>query len=143
MRRLDVEVKVRPPEHTFVEVEPLFEASLKSKNAWIDSFFLYSLVWAFGSLLNDAGRREFNAWLLWQIKSKDKSRRERQRKFEEDIRLAHEAEAASDASVSLSDSSRKAPGVSSSLGSEVPYMPTHDFVIGQVDHMGWESSRLD
>lgn len=71
MRKLDVEVKVRPPEHTFVEVEALFEASLKNKNLWIDSFFLYSMVWAFGSLLNDAGRREFNSWLHWQLKSKD------------------------------------------------------------------------
>lgn len=46
-------MKIRPPEHTFVDNDVLFELSIKNKNYWIDAFFIYSLVWAFGSLLND------------------------------------------------------------------------------------------
>ena len=65
------ETKIRPPDHCFVENDLLFELSIKNKNFWIDSFFLYSLVWAFGSLLNEGGRKEFNVWLLTQMKNKD------------------------------------------------------------------------
>ena len=64
-------MKIRPPEHTFVDNDVLFELSIKNKNYWIDAFFLYSLVWAFGSLLNEQGRKEFNLWLVTQMKNKD------------------------------------------------------------------------
>lgn len=70
------EQKIRPPEHSFVENDLLFELSIKNKNYWIDAFFLYSLVWAFGSILSEQGRREFNTWLLTQMKNKDEARRE-------------------------------------------------------------------
>ena len=37
----------------------------------MDAFFLYSLTWAFGSLLNLEGRSEFNMWLLTVLKDND------------------------------------------------------------------------
>ena len=66
-----IEIKVRQPEHKYFEADFTFEQSIRNKNLWVDSFFLYSLVWAFGSLLNEKARREFNTWLLTNIKTKD------------------------------------------------------------------------
>ena len=37
----------------------------------MDAFFLYSLTWAFGSLLNEEGRSEFNLWLLTVLREND------------------------------------------------------------------------
>ena len=56
-------VRCRPPDLTFAENEVLFEASLKHMPKWLDSMFLYSMIWAFGSILTVEGRAEFSAYL--------------------------------------------------------------------------------
>ena len=70
------EQRIKPPEHSFLENDFTFEQSIKQRNKWIDCFFLYSLVWAFGSILNEKARHHFNTWLHEAIESKDKSRRD-------------------------------------------------------------------
>ena len=57
-----------------MENDTTFEQSLLKKNAWIDSFFLYSLTWAFGSILTEKARKHFNTWLHEQIKLKNEQR---------------------------------------------------------------------
>lgn len=71
MKEDSKETKQKPPEHFFSESDQMFENSVRHKNYWIDSFFLCALIWAFGSLLNEQGRREFNTWLLKALDDKD------------------------------------------------------------------------
>ena len=41
----------------------MFESSIKHKQLWIDSFFIFALIWAFGSLLSSEGKILFDKWL--------------------------------------------------------------------------------
>ena len=66
--------RLKPPENNFVENDFLFEQSVRNKNYWIDCFFLYSLIWAFGSILTDEARRHFNTWLHQVIEQKNLAR---------------------------------------------------------------------
>ena len=54
---MQVENRVKPPEHNFIDSEADFESSIRNKNIWIDSFFTIALIWAFGSVLNEQGRK--------------------------------------------------------------------------------------
>ena len=65
------EDRTKPLEHLFWEIELTFEESIRNKNKWIDCLFLYSLIWAFGAILKENARREFNSWLHQQIEKKD------------------------------------------------------------------------
>ena len=56
-------VKIRPPEYRWCDDDLLFESSIKYKQLWIDSFFIFALIWAFGSLLNSEGKTVFDKWL--------------------------------------------------------------------------------
>ena len=56
-------VKIRPPEYRWCDDESLFENSIKHKQLWIDSFFIFALIWAFGSLLSSEGKTMFDKWL--------------------------------------------------------------------------------
>ena len=58
------QAKVKSPEYKWTEDEALFESSIRFKKLWIDSFFIYALIWAFGSILTDAAKNDFNKWLL-------------------------------------------------------------------------------
>lgn len=55
--------RIKPPEHSWIENDVLFEQSLKTKNLWIDSFLIYAIVWSFGSHLNEAARSEFDTFV--------------------------------------------------------------------------------
>lgn len=45
------QTKVRPPEYRWSEDDLLLENSIKHKELWVDSFFIFALIWAFGALL--------------------------------------------------------------------------------------------
>ena len=67
--------RVKPPEHRFADNgEPLFEASIRKKELWIDCFFIYSLIWAFGSVLTETAKKGFSNWLKKTIKEKDEEK---------------------------------------------------------------------
>ena len=55
--------KCKPPELKFAENDTLFEASLKNMPHWIDCMFLYSMIWAFGSILTEEAKKEFELYL--------------------------------------------------------------------------------
>lgn len=55
--------KIRPPDYNWCDEEPIFEQSIANKQLWVDSFFLYALVWAFGSILTNKAKYEFDRWL--------------------------------------------------------------------------------
>ena len=38
----------------------MFEASIKGLATWVDSFFIYAMIWAFGSILTDEAKKEFD-----------------------------------------------------------------------------------
>ena len=127
-------IKLRPPEHTFVDNEQLFENSIKNKNQWIDAFFLYSVVWSFGAFLNQEGRREFNTWMITAMKNKDATRREMAENVNYDD-ASSESPPASEEDVDKARMAAPDDAEESSDDSELPYVATQDFVIGQVDHM--------
>ena len=62
--------RCRPPELAFAENEALFEASIKHMPKWLDSMFLYSMIWAFGSILTVEARAEFTTYLRKLFKAK-------------------------------------------------------------------------
>ena len=69
-----------------MENDFFFEQSVRLKNYWIDCFFLYSMIWAFGSVLTCEARRQFNTWLHQVIRQKDEVRAQaEQLKEEEEI----------------------------------------------------------
>ena len=133
---------MRPPEHTFIENDFLFEQSVRHKNMWIDSFFLYSLIWAFGSILTDEARRHFNTWLHQVIKQKDSARRDAEI-AREDALLAGDEPVKDEKEVESKDVKKlkamqtwiESDNSSESIDSLILYNATQDFVIGQVEHM--------
>ena len=70
------QTKVRPPDYRWCDEEPIFEASISQKQLWIDSFFIYSLIWAFGSILTHRARQDFDRWLKKQFEKKEADRAE-------------------------------------------------------------------
>ena len=133
---------MRPPEHTFIENDFLFEQSVRHKNMWIDSFFLYSLIWAFGSIVTDKARRHFNTWLHQVIKQKDSARRDAEI-AREDALLAGDEPVKDEKEVESKDVKKlkamqtwiESDNSSESIDSLILYNATQDFVIGQVEHM--------
>ena len=72
---LDNREKVKPSEHRFADNgEQMFEVATRCKGKWIDAFFLYSMIWAFGSILTENAKREFSNWLKKILKEKDDER---------------------------------------------------------------------
>lgn len=55
--------KIRPPEYRWCDEETPFENSIRFKQLMVDSFFMYSLIWAFGSFLTRDAKVEFNVWI--------------------------------------------------------------------------------
>ena len=140
--RVEKEERLRPPEHSFIENDFLFEQSVRHKNMWIDSFFLYSLTWAFGSILTEEARRHFNTWLHQVIKQKDSARRDADI-AREDALLAGDDPDEPEKEAESKDAKRlramqtwvESEGSSESIDSLILYNATQDFVIGQVEHM--------
>ena len=44
----------------FADLEKSFEASITNMSHWMDCFFIYSMIWAFGSILTDEAKIEFD-----------------------------------------------------------------------------------
>ena len=65
------DAKVKPPDYRWAEEDNLFEDSLKYKKLWIDSFFVYALVWAFGSLLTLESKNEFDKYIKSVFATRD------------------------------------------------------------------------
>ena len=63
------QVKLKPPEVEWVEDEALLEKSIRHKKQWIDSFFIYSLIWSLGSMLKEQERKRFDTWLKAELNS--------------------------------------------------------------------------
>ena len=55
--------KVKVPDYKWSEDDKSFENSIRYKNLWVDSLFIYALVWSFGSILTDKAKQEFDRWL--------------------------------------------------------------------------------
>ena len=92
---------------------------------------LNSLVWAFGSLLNEKARREFNTWLLTNIKTKDQNRLEARLQRERDLLnpppKPEESEKTLEKSGSEDDDETS---FTEESGTQIMYNATEDFVIG-------------
>ena len=71
-----LKIRSKPPEVRFAEHEELFEASLKNMPLWIDSMFVYSLIWAFGSILTLDAKKEFDIHMRKIFHDKKKRDRE-------------------------------------------------------------------
>lgn len=52
----------------------MFENSLKHMQLWVDSFFLYAMIWAFGSMLTYEGRNLFDKWLQGCFEQRERDR---------------------------------------------------------------------
>ena len=65
---------IRPSEFRFCELDHLVEQSIRSKDLWIDCFFVYALVWSFGSILKEEARAEFNDYVLETLREKEQEK---------------------------------------------------------------------
>ena len=81
--------KVRPPDYRWCDEEAALENSLRHKQLWVDSFFVYALVWGFGSLLTPEAKFDFDRWLKKCFDQKDIDREARQ-KEEESVKMDSE-----------------------------------------------------
>ena len=66
--------KMKTPNYNWVESETLIEFSIKFKDQWVDSFFIFALVWSFGSILNEDAKRQFDVWIRDEIKKNEEDR---------------------------------------------------------------------
>ena len=71
---LGATVKVKSPEYKWSEEEILFENSIRHKELWVDSFFIYAIIWAFGSILTEHAKVEFDRWIKKCFESQKKER---------------------------------------------------------------------
>ena len=76
----------KPPEFQFLDSEQSFEESIRHKDLWIDAFFLKSLIWSFGSCLNEEGRKAFNEFIKHTMAEKDWEREKMAMQEEENPR---------------------------------------------------------
>ena len=115
--------RCRPPELNFAENDTLFEASLKHMANWLDSMFLYSMIWAFGSILTDEAKAEFEAHLhkVFHAKAQRDKALSEQRRTEEE----RKARSTGESLASVTESSQ----------AEERYEPTPDFAMGSIDEM--------
>ena len=97
----------------------MFESSIRFKNKWIDSFFIYSLIWAFGSVLTEPAKREFSNWLKKTLKEASEERliHERKLRFKKDEFSGSDDDMA--ISEELSESSSSNTSSSESKGSVI------------------------
>ena len=117
-------IKSRPPELRFAQTEELFEASLKHMPHWIDSMFIYSVIWAFGSILTEEAKKEFEIHIrkIFHDKKKRDKELEEQRRLEEMASSQNESEVSSD------------PRTETSKDQEA-YQLTPEFGVGSIDAM--------
>jgi hypothetical protein len=54
------------PKQTFADSDQGFIDSIRLKRYWIHSFFLFSVIWSFGSILKDEYKGEFEDWIKGQ-----------------------------------------------------------------------------
>ena len=146
-QKKELDDKVKQPEHTFVDYESTFDESVRRKNIWIDCFFLYSLIWSFGSVMTEQARKYFNTWLHQQIELKNQQRYEAQLASDEvEIEKILEAQALEQRQ--QNEHEDKGPRDRSkdrvnevddadneSLESLILYKPTGDFTVGSIHQM--------
>ena len=63
MKKKASQTKLRPPDYRWVDEEATFENSVQHKELFVDSCFLYALIWTFGSVLTQEVKYEFDTWL--------------------------------------------------------------------------------
>ena len=72
---------IKPPDSGYHWSENQMEQSVLNKNEWIDSMFIFSLIWAFGSILTNDAKVEFNKWLMTCMNEKEAQQLQRQKEF--------------------------------------------------------------
>lgn len=50
----------RNPINKFLNDEIRYENSLKFTPIWIEAFLIFSVIWTFGSVMTDMGKKEFD-----------------------------------------------------------------------------------
>ena len=63
---------MKAPDYRWCDEEALFFNSIKNKSLWVDSFFMYAIIWAFGSILNKESKQEFDHWLKKCFEKREK-----------------------------------------------------------------------
>ena len=130
---LDNREKIKPSEHRFADNgEQMFEVATRCKAKWIDAFFLYSMIWAFGSILTENAKREFSNWLKKILKEKDDERIALERRARYKDSDAGSQSGISEEITSESGSSRTSKSKASVI-EILQYQPTVEFAMGNIN----------
>ena len=59
--------KMKVPDYKWCEEDTLFEHSIRNKDLWVDSLFIFAIIWTFGSVMTDETKPLFDFWLKKQF----------------------------------------------------------------------------
>jgi hypothetical protein len=65
---------MKVPNYNWVESDTMIEQSIKHKDEWVDAFFIFALVWSFGSILNESAKKKFDLWIRDEIKKNEEDK---------------------------------------------------------------------